>query len=292
MKSKLFILLISVLPINVFGQNIDFDIIILDTSEQFNTWSYADSSPDLDVIIDSDSMHRETFRWSTFTVRRPRFREVIWLKRTIHGDCLTGIENIVTIDSSNRTVTWTSAVESANCDSKSTRHIVIQIPKPPDGFEVIFDLKSVRSESEKNTPIHENLEIDALSCQKLFDEHHYYRGPTGVIDNDSLFTIWNKNGMSCEKPDFSKKLLLAGSYGGDCHMKLETHLSFDPITNTMILNVYNIWGGCRAGGSRSFAILVEKPKESFDIVFQEIQVESRSEYDEYTNKTTILNPKE
>ncbi len=291
MKNTLIVLMICVLSITAFGQNMNFDAIVLDTSEHFNLSPFTNDGSEANLVIDNDSMHRATFRWSTFTVRHPRFKKAIWLKRTIRGNCLTNIKNRVTIDSTNRTVTWTSIVESANCNSKDTRHIVIQIPKPPEGFEVLFDKQYVKSDSEKYTPIQKNIERNALSCELLY-EFYNFRGPTGVIDNDSLFTIWNKNGMNCEKPDFSKKLLLVGSYGGDCHMELETHLSFDPITNTLILNTYNIWGGCRAGGSRSFAILVEKPKENFDVVFQEIQLENWPEYIEQTGRTMDLNSKE
>ncbi len=280
-----------ILSSSVFGQNLDFDIVVLDTCEHFNPSPFTSARLDSNIVIDSDSVFKEVFRWSQFTLGSPRFKEAIWLKRTIRGSCLTKIENAVIIDSTKRTVTWNTIVESANCKSNDTRHIVIQVPTPPSDFEILFDTILSKHELEPNNTINDKLEVSSLQCD--FETPFRFLSISGiVINNDNLFTYWKKKeGINCEKPDFSKKVMLAGSYGGDCMMRLIPHLSFDPVTNTLVLNVYNIWGGCRAGGNKSFAILVGKPKQYFNVVFQEIQLESWSEYKQHINQTKKVDNK-
>ena len=283
MKNYIPILLLTLLPNYVCGQNLDFNVIVLDTSLHFNPSRYARARLDSNIVIDNDSICKEVFRWSPFTVGRPKFSEAIWLKRTIRGTCLTKVENSVTIDSTKRTVTWNTIVESANCRSKDTRHIVIQIPTPPNDFEVLFDATFLENRQEPKITKIDTLEVSSFVFNPIIPFN--FIDSSGIItNNDSLFTYLKKVGIHCEKADFRKKLILVSSYGGDCLMHLMPHVFFDRITNTMVLNVYNIWGGCRAGGRKSIAILVERPKENFNIVFQEIQVESWSEYRQDINK--------
>lgn len=282
MKKSFFFLSFIILSSNVNGQNIDFNIVILDTAEHFNPSPYANAHLDSNLIIDNDSMFNKVFLWTTFQVHPPNFTETIWLKRTIKDGCLTKIENAVNVDSTKQTVTWNTTVESANCNSKDTRHIVVQIPTPPNNYTVLFDtvfLKHDAEVSKINNTIIDSLAVFPYQCE-LSTQFKFSASGT-VIDNDSLFAYWKKDETNCEKPDFSKKLFLINSYGGDCYMRLIPHVFFDPITNVLVLNAYNIWGGCRAGGSKSIAILVDKPNENFNVVFQEIQLENRSEYEQY-----------
>ena len=266
MKNNIIILLLSILSGNVFGQNINFDIVVLDTSEHFNPSRYASTLFDSDIVINNDSVFKEVFRRSPFTIGRPKFTEVIWLKRTIRGSCLTKINNAVIVDSIKRTVTWNTTVESANCKSKDIRHIVLQIPTPPNGFEVLFDTIILKSGS--NDTIINKQGISSFQYNTPTSSLSPFLSSLGiVINNDSLFTHWKKKGMLHEKPDFEKEMILAGSYRGDCHMRLMPHTFFDSLTNTLVLNVYNIYGGCRAGGGKSIAIKVEKPKGDFSVVF-------------------------
>ena len=292
MKNKIVIFILC-LSSNLIGQHIDFNIVVLDTSEHFNPSPYSNARFDSNLIIDHDSIFKEVFYWSPFTVGRPKFKEAIWLKRSIHGSCLSNIKNTVTIDSIKRTVTWNASIQSQNCKSKETRHIVIQIPTPPANYDILFDttlLKNKTNLNEINSTIIDDLEVSFFHCAP-FVLPRYIDSKRTVIHNDSLFTAWNKKEMNCEKPDFKKNLILAKSYGGDCHMRLMPHPFFDPITNTLVLNVYNIWGGCRAGGRKSIVILVEKPKEQFSVVFQEIQLESWSEYEQHIKHTKNVDNK-
>ena len=293
MRNNIIVLLLSILSSNVFGQNIDFNIVVLDTSKHFNSSPYANDRLDDNIVIDCDSIFKETFRWSPLSVDCPKFTEAIWLKRTIKGSCLTKIENAVIIDSTKRTVTWNTIVKSANCKSKDIRHIAIQIPTPPNDFEVLFDTVFLKQEDKSNDIISTNLKKSYFQCipPSLSQITSLLGSSRVVIDNDSLFNNWKKEGMNCKKPDFSKYLILAGSYGGDCHMRLIPHIFFDPITNTLVLYAYNIWGGCRAGGNKSFVILAERPKEKFSVVFQEIQLESSFEYKQHINQTKDVDNK-
>lgn len=153
-------------------------------------------------------------------------------------------------------------------------------------FETPSDTQQIKQERELQRATNGPLMIYPSTCG-LIAESTSFGYPTMVIDNDSLFAIWKKAGIECEKPDFSKQLLLTGTYRGDCHMQLEHHPTYDPITNTLILTTYNIWGGCRAGGHQSFAILIEKPSEAFTVLYLERQVEGREEYSQLTNQRQL-----
>lgn len=290
MKNNIIILLFSILSSNAFGQSIDYNIVVLDTSEHFNPSPYSGAHLDSNLIIDSDSVFKEVFRWSPFKVGHPRFTKAIWLKRTIHGSCLTQIENTVVIDSTKRTVTWNTLIESGNCKSKNTRHIVIQIPTPPNNFTILFDTTFLNHKPDIS--ITKSLEMSSFQYTPLATSQFPFLGSFRmVIDNDSLFTIWKEKDIDYETPDFRENLILANSYGGDCLMRLQPHAFFDAITNTLVLNVYNIWGGCRAGGRESIAVLVERPKDNFSVVFHEIQLDSWSEYKQLVNQTKSVGNK-
>ena len=66
-------------------------------------------------------------------------------------------------------------------------------------------------------------------------------------------------------------------------MQLMLHSFYDPLTNTLIVDVYNIYGGCRAGRWKPIVAIVPKPqREKFNVLFQEIQLENWAEYETYT----------
>lgn len=112
----------------------------------------------------------------------------------------------------------------------------------------------------------------------------WYQGPA-VIDEDSLFEASMREcDRSCEAPDFDTHILLIQSYGGDCHMRVRSHIWWDESQGILTLRGYNIWGGCRAGGQKLIALLVEKPKIPFTVAFEEIQVDSWEEYEEVRKK--------
>ncbi|MCB0639452.1 MAG: hypothetical protein KDC54_22655, partial [Lewinella sp.] len=67
--------------------------------------------------------------------------------------------------------------------------------------------------------------------------------------------------------------------GGDCLMRLRPHAYFDPVTRVAVLDVFNIWGGCRAGGHEAIQLRMGRPAGAFRVLVQEIQVDSEEEYE-------------
>lgn len=284
-KMKALLLLLPFIILNrAHGQDIDFHLVVMDTAEHFNPLPYTNAHFDTDLIIASDSIFKRVFRSSRITVDRPKFKESILLKRSISGACLSKIENTVTIDSTEQTITWYTTVTSATCRSKDTRHIVVEIPTPPPGYRILFDTTFLKKELKLEAAVIDSVCLTACNYGPpgLSKILRLPGGSLRVIDNDSLYALWQKAGMTCvEKPDFKQSMLLTNVYGGDCLMQLMPHAYFDHVTNTLVLDVYNIWGGCRAGGREYLAVVVDKPKTDIEIAFHEIQVEYWSEYEQH-----------
>lgn len=106
----------------------------------------------------------------------------------------------------------------------------------------------------------------------------------GVIDNDSLLNELKKD---CEsEPDtinFEYHILLSEYFGGDCHVRFRHYIYLDTATKTMWWKVYNIYGGCRAGGGKRFLVKVPKPPAGYAIKIDEIIIDSLHSNDLYTD---------
>jgi hypothetical protein len=90
-----------------------------------------------------------------------------------------------------------------------------------------------------------------------------------IIDSDSAFdAIKERCKFDYDSVDFSKEILMYRMEGGDCHARYYNRLYLDTAQKTMFWIVYNIWGGCRAGGGRSFWMVAPKPPEGYTILFR------------------------
>lgn len=113
-----------------------------------------------------------------------------------------------------------------------------------------------------------------------WDNSCWYNGPP-ILDGDSIFEASIRDcGLACKSPNFDTHLLLVQHYGGDCHLRIMPYVWWNESKGILTLRAYNIWGGCRAGGQKQIALLVEKPAVSYTVVFEEIQVDSWEEYEE------------
>lgn len=239
-----------------------------------------------ELVINSNSIFHEVFRNSKYTFSQPRLHQTILLRRTIEEECLQRITNTVIKDTSKQTVTWLSTLERGVCTEKRTRHMVIAIPRPPADFEVIFDTLWTDIDTSRQDQKTAKIPLNPISCELTPTAGSSFYPLPAVINNDSLYMrYWLGGALSCRPAiDFTSEMILANSYGGDCHMQLRPHSFFDPLTNTLILDVYKVYGGCRAGGQIPLAVLIPKPPgEKFAVVFQEIQIDNWTEYRNYIN---------
>ena len=285
MKNYISTLLFLLLSVSIHGQPIDYELIILDTASHFNASPYNPTAFDADIIIDSDSVHRAVFYRSDFSVGRPPFNETIWLKRTVSGDCLTGLGHRVLVDSVKQTIAWQTFVSSCrSCNSKENRHIVIAIPTPPADYQVLFEneyLKKTGDAGQSKAGVR-SLELTTLPFDSMNDLLPSAGRRSGIIIEKEEQLAESDRSMITT--DFSKSMIVANTYGGDCMLKLRPHAHYDAVTKTMVVTVYTIWGGCRAGGRAFIALEVEKPSDRFDIVLHEIQVDSWAEYEEHIGR--------
>lgn len=113
-----------------------------------------------------------------------------------------------------------------------------------------------------------------------WDNSCWYQGPS-VVDGDSIFEASIRDcELTCKKPNFNTHLLLVQHYGGDCHLRIMPYVWWNESQGILTLRGYNIGGGCRAGGQKLIALLVEKPEIPYTVAFEEIQVDSWEEYEE------------
>lgn len=275
MRFSLLTLLLSLSLCSLSAQLISFRIVHIDTQEHSALDAFAGEH-----VIGNSNVFRDVFSNYKYDVKHPSFRHTIYLKRTIQGNCLQNISNSVTMDSLNQTITWLSTIERGVCEESNTRHIVIAISRPPMGYDIQFDTNWVDNQALTTGQYISDVQLNPISC-KLEDVAGGAFFPVpAVIDNDSLYLRYTiGEALSCNAVDFSSSLILANIYGGDCHMQLRPHPYFDPVTNTLVLQVYNIWGRCRAGGRKPLAVVATRPQQqSFKVVFEEIQVDSWAEY--------------
>ena len=278
MKFSIGIWLLLLLSDCIYAQTpVSYQVVHIDTATHFNPSRYNPEFFDKDLVIDNDSTFKAAFYWSRFSTGKPRFSETTWLKRTIQRNCMSQLQHQVMLDSIKKTVTWlTTVTSSKHCTTADTRHVVISIPTPPDDYQ--FKFETVYSKVNLPNRKIQTLDLSSLPFEKqeILDSSSRLKKRV-VIDDESLLSDQEKQKLGT---DFSKNLILVSSYGGDCNLRLMPHAWHDSITGTLILTVYNIWGGCRAGGRQTLYLEIAKPAGEFDIVLQEIQVESWSEYKE------------
>ncbi len=278
------------LLLSSYGQNLDFTIIGINDSESICPRPVIKDSQHQPLVIDNDSIFDATFRYCSIDIRKPYFNKHILLKRTIKGSCLLKIENEFKIDSVNQIIIWEVKVVRGSCASSDQRNIVIQIPSPPAHYNIVFDEAPIISEAaaEEGENQIKELTVDQTSaasniCLLTAQANRClnWRLIPCAIDSDSVFNeLISSCEFKCDRPNFNTHLLLFNNYYGDCHMSVMPQVLWDPVTQIILLNGYNIWGGCRASGQRSVSLLVNKPTVDYQVVFQQVLVESREEAEE------------
>lgn len=77
-------------------------------------------------------------------------------------------------------------------------------------------------------------------------------------------------------PDFTSQTVIIFTEGGDCHMQVFTHPEL--AGDSLVVKVYNVYGGCRAGGWETLMMLVNWTGPSEKITFERILLDSLEEY--------------
>lgn len=99
-----------------------------------------------------------------------------------------------------------------------------------------------------------------------------------VVTSPELDNLWSHERCAeFEKPgaDLSKESLLSYRVGGDCHMRLLIDVLVDRAAGKYLVEIVNIWGGCRAGGRRAGWLVIDKVPENFSVEFREIHIGER-----------------
>lgn len=95
-----------------------------------------------------------------------------------------------------------------------------------------------------------------------------------AITNDSLLKEFTRGCTDCiDSFNFNTHIILQGDFLGDCHAKFEDYVYLDTIAKKLIWRVYNIYGGCRAGGGKSFVFKIPKPPIGYTIKVEEVLID-------------------
>lgn len=94
------------------------------------------------------------------------------------------------------------------------------------------------------------------------------------IDTDSLFSVFRKecNNQWLPDVDFSREIILAKRSWGDCKARYVHKVVLDSLSKKLIWKEFNIYGGCRAAGSKETCLVVPRPPAGFDVEIQEILI--------------------
>lgn len=272
------------------SQAIGFRLSLVDTNQHFASNPYSRDAYNGNYIIGGSSKFREVFAYNRYALNAPRWHNTVLLKRGIHGQGISKIRHQLEIDSLAQTLTWTTIVDTTSSPRQIYRHFVIGVNRPSANYSIQFDTVWQAADISPSASSGHNIQAlntGFLSCELAgVGSMLPYRLPA-VIKSDSLYRQYSiADVLRCNgSMDFSKNLLLANVYRGDCQLRIKPHLFYDPITNAMVVEVYNIWGGCRASGTKPLTIMAERPPvKSYHLIFQEIQVDSQREYLDHLRK--------
>lgn len=272
---------------NSYAQQIDFEIVAIDTAKHFAYSQLTESDFEDNLVIDNDSLYNLVFRRANLKVIKPRFDRFILVKRTIRGNCLEKITQSVELGADKKTIVWNADITEGNCEQEEVRQIVIKVPITDSGYKVKF--KEKRNQSG-NTGIQEAYQVrsvngtegykplTSLICLEtsLAGVNNNFWDKLIVDSKEDFDFILSNCEEKPESPDFEKEVIVANTYFGDCHMQVVPHFIYDPVTDMLILNAYNIWGGCRAGGRQSIVFKVPKPNPETKVILQEILAEKET----------------
>ena len=104
----------------------------------------------------------------------------------------------------------------------------------------------------------------------------YVRGD-GIYDDEKLKPLL-ANPKCVERLralnfDHKTQTLIHYSAGGDCHMRLRTKIFRSDTDKKYLLVINNVYGGCRAGGSREGWMVIDKIPEGYSLIISEVPVD-------------------
>jgi hypothetical protein len=99
----------------------------------------------------------------------------------------------------------------------------------------------------------------------------------GIFDEARLKPLLEKKECAEELKtlniDFAKHTLIGWSAHSDCHMHVRTRVFRDDAEKKYLVIINNIYGGCRAGGSRSGWIVLDKIPVDHTLEMKEVRVD-------------------
>ncbi|MGB0521544.1 MAG: hypothetical protein ACPGJS_01225 [Flammeovirgaceae bacterium] len=73
--------------------------------------------------------------------------------------------------------------------------------------------------------------------------------------------------------DFTKECVLFRYAGGDCLASFDHEFYLNHEQKKLVWQLYNIWGGCRAGGLRQFAVKIPKVPAGYEVNYEQVFID-------------------
>jgi hypothetical protein len=117
----------------------------------------------------------------------------------------------------------------------------------------------------------------ARALPGIFNYSECYMREGGVFDEARLKPLLERKECSEEikalNIDFAKHTLIGWTARSDCHMHVRTKVFRSETEKKYLVVVNNIYGGCRASGSRSGWIALDKIPAGYTLEMQEVRVD-------------------
>lgn len=111
----------------------------------------------------------------------------------------------------------------------------------------------------------------------IFNYSGCYIREDGIFDEAKLKRLKERKECAEElktlNVDFVKHTLIGWSARSDCHMQVKTRVFRSDAEKKYLVVINNIYGGCRAGGSRAGWIVVDKIPDGYALDVKEVRVD-------------------
>lgn len=265
---------ISLFPPSVRAQSETPHWVLIDTSSVRCPHPIFHTTDSVLSTITTREEGQQVFRYCHYQAPVIDYSEQILLAYSVAQPGLRQIsQELVVTDSLQKKAELRLSLSLATDPAIQTRHVYASASKFWAAYDIVVVMDSLQV-NEVNTA-----QVEAVPLKfRMLNPQGRWTDTRIIRDTAAYQSLEETGSLIGEAPDFAQNWLVSTSYGGDCMMRVE-HLSFfDPFTQTLTITGYNIWGGCRAGGSRAFWMEIPKPAPGVEILFQEVQLESREEF--------------
>jgi hypothetical protein len=146
---------------------------------------------------------------------------------------------------------------------------------------ILAALLAVKAQPSDNAPVQPPAGYTEVTPARALPGISNYRGcylrEDGIFDEAKLKPLLARKECAEEfrslNIDFAKHTLIGWTASSDCHMAVRTRVFRSEAEKKYLVVINNIYGGCRAGGSRSGWIVLDKIPADHTLEMKEVRVD-------------------